>query len=48
MAGIIGTYVRCVQCHTHPYDPFTHDEYYKFMAFYNDTEDEDTEDDYPC
>jgi hypothetical protein len=30
----------------HP-DPFTHDEYYKFMAFYNDTLTK-TYDDYPC
>ncbi len=45
--ALLGTTFGCVQCHTHPYDPFTHDEYYKFMAFYNDTRDEDTEDDYP-
>ena len=45
--ALLGTTFACVQCHTHPYDPFTHDEYYKFMAFYNDTRDEDTEDDYP-
>ena len=45
--ALMGTTFGCVQCHTHPYDPFTHDEYYKFMAFYNDTRDEDTEDDYP-
>jgi Protein of unknown function (DUF1553)/Protein of unknown function (DUF1549)/Planctomycete cytochrome C len=32
----------CVQCHSHPYDPFRHDEYYKFMAFFNNTRDEDT------
>jgi len=45
--ALLGTTFACVQCHTHPYDPFTHDEYYKFMAFYNDTRDEDTYDDYP-
>jgi len=45
--ALLGTTFGCVQCHTHPYDPFTHDEYYKFMAFYNDTRDEDTYDDYP-
>ncbi len=45
--ALMGTTFACVQCHTHPYDPFTHDEYYKFMAFFNDTRDEDTYDDYP-
>ncbi|MDB5247520.1 MAG: hypothetical protein JWQ40_1914 [Segetibacter sp.] len=45
--SLLGTTFACVQCHSHPYDPFTHDEYYKFMAFFNDTRDEDTEADYP-
>jgi hypothetical protein len=45
--GLMGTTFGCVQCHSHPYDPFTHDEYYKFMAFYNNTRDEDTQSDYP-
>lgn len=45
--AILGTTFGCVQCHSHPYDPFTHEEYYKFMAFFNDTRDEDTYDDYP-
>ena len=36
-----GTTLACVQCHTHPYDPFVHDEYYKTMAFFNNTRDED-------
>lgn len=45
--ALMGTTFACVQCHSHPYDPFTHDEYYKFMAFFNDTRDEDTEADYP-
>lgn len=43
----MGTTFACVQCHSHPYDPFTHEEYYKFMAFFNDTRDEDTYEDYP-
>src|SRR6185503_9729337 len=29
------------------YDPFHHEDYYKFMGFFNNTRDEDTEDDYP-
>jgi len=45
--AIMGTTFGCVQCHSHPYDPFKHDEYYKFLAFFNNTRDEDTQDDYP-
>ncbi|WP_025764048.1 DUF1553 domain-containing protein [Dyadobacter tibetensis] len=36
-----GTTFACVQCHSHPYDPISHDEYYKYMAFFNNTRDED-------
>ncbi|MGI8635428.1 MAG: DUF1549 domain-containing protein, partial [Segetibacter sp.] len=43
----MGTTFSCVQCHAHPYDPFKHEDYYKFMAFFNDTRDEDTFADYP-
>lgn len=45
--AIMGTTFGCVQCHSHPYDPFKHDEYYKFLAFFNNSRDEDTEADYP-
>jgi mono/diheme cytochrome c family protein len=45
--GLMGTTFACVQCHSHPYDPFKHDEYYQFMAFFNDARDEDTYADYP-
>lgn len=45
--ALMGTTFACVQCHSHPYDPFKHDEYYKFAAFFNNTRDEDTYDDYP-
>ncbi|MBS1668748.1 MAG: DUF1553 domain-containing protein [Bacteroidetes bacterium] len=45
--ALLGTTFGCVQCHSHPYDPFRHEEYYKFMAFYNNTRDEDSYDDYP-
>ncbi|RMF43169.1 MAG: DUF1549 domain-containing protein, partial [Planctomycetota bacterium] len=37
----------CVQCHSHPYDPIRHDEYYRFMAFFNNTVDCDLESDEP-
>ena len=45
--ALMGTTFACVQCHSHPYDPFTHDEYYQFMAFFNDSRDEDSYADYP-
>jgi hypothetical protein len=31
----------CVQCHSHPYDPIQHEEYYKFAEFFNQTRDSD-------
>ncbi len=37
----------CVQCHSHPYDPIQHDEFYQFMSFFDNTEDHDLDDDYP-
>ncbi len=46
-AAVMGTTFSCVQCHSHPYDPFKHDEFYKFLAFFNNTRDEDTGPDYP-
>lgn len=36
-----GVTFGCVQCHSHPYDDFEHDEYYSFMAFFNNTADAD-------
>jgi hypothetical protein len=44
---LMGTSFSCVQCHSHPYDPFRHDEYYKFLAFFNNSRDEDTYAEYP-
>ena len=35
------TSIACVQCHSHPYDPFTQEEYYQLMAFFNNTQDAD-------
>lgn len=46
--ALMGTTFNCVQCHSHPYDPFQHEEYYQFMAFFNNTRDEDTWEDYPA
>lgn len=45
--GIMGTTFACTQCHGHPYDPFNHEDYYEFMAFFNNSRDEDTAADYP-
>lgn len=44
---LMGTTFACVQCHSHPYDPFKHEDYYRFASFFNNTRDEDTYDDYP-
>ena len=43
----MGTTMACVQCHSHPYDPFRHKEYFTFYAFLNNTEDHDTPNEYP-
>ena len=43
-----GVTINCVQCHSHPYDPIRHAEYYKFLAFYNTSRDADLSfNDYP-
>jgi hypothetical protein len=42
-----GVTINCVQCHSHPYDPIHHAEYYKFLAFYNTSRDADLDDDSP-
>ncbi len=44
---LMGSSFACVQCHSHPYDPFRHEEYFRFMAFFNNTRDEDTYSEYP-
>jgi hypothetical protein len=45
--ALLGTTFACTQCHSHPYDPFRHEDYYRFMAYFNDTRDEDSQGDYP-
>ncbi len=33
--SMLGLTVQCAQCHTHKYDPLTHDEYYGLFAYLN-------------
>lgn len=47
MAVWMGTTINCVQCHSHKYDPITHEEFYKLFAFFNNTEDADRRDESP-
>lgn len=42
-----GLTINCVQCHSHPYDPIRHVEYYKFLAFFNTSQDADLDADLP-
>ncbi len=42
-----GITMGCVQCHSHPYDPIKHEEFYMSMAFFNNTRDEDIPEEYP-
>lgn len=36
-----GATMSCVQCHSHPYDPFRHKDYYTSMAYFNNVVDRD-------
>ncbi len=42
-----GVTINCVQCHSHPYDPIRHTDYYKSLAFFNTQNDADVDDDSP-
>src|SRR5580692_6519077 len=42
-----GLTINCVQCHSHPYDPIRHVEYYTSLAFFNTTQDADLPEDTP-
>jgi hypothetical protein len=37
----MGTTMACAQCHTHKFDPITQEEYFRSLAFFNNTEDAD-------
>ncbi|MDZ4700708.1 MAG: DUF1553 domain-containing protein [Rhodothermales bacterium] len=43
----MGTTMACVQCHSHPYDAFRHEDYYTSLAFFNNTADRDQPDEAP-
>jgi hypothetical protein len=42
-----GLTMSCVQCHSHPYDPIRQEDYYRFMAYLNNTRDNDLPEEVP-
>ena len=47
MQAWMGLTMECAQCHNHKYDPILQEEYYKFYAVFNNTEDADRGDERP-
>ncbi len=47
LAVWMGVTMACAQCHTHKYDPFTQEEYFKLYAIFNQTQDADRRDESP-
>ncbi|CAN5332064.1 PSD1 and planctomycete cytochrome C domain-containing protein [soil metagenome] len=47
MAVWMGTTMACAQCHNHKYDPITQEEFFRFFAFFNNTQDADRTDESP-
>jgi hypothetical protein len=47
MAVWMGVTMNCAQCHTHKFDPFTHEEYFKLFAIFNQSQDADRKDESP-
>ncbi len=47
MAVWMGVTFNCAQCHTHKYDPYTLEEYFKLFAIFNQSQDADRRDESP-
>jgi len=43
-----GSTLACAQCHAHPHDPFSQEDYYRILAFFNNTADSDSGNDDPA
>jgi Protein of unknown function (DUF1553)/Protein of unknown function (DUF1549) len=43
----MGVTAGCAKCHSHKYDPISHEEYYQLFAIFNQTEDADRYDEAP-
>src|SRR5262245_46736797 len=43
----MGLTMGCAKCHTHKYDPITNQDYYRFYALFNQTEDSNRGDEFP-
>lgn len=41
------TTMSCVQCHSHPYDPFRHEAFYQSFDFFNQCQDADLDNEVP-
>src|SRR6202011_3597734 len=37
--GVLGVTIQCAQCHTHKLDPIKHEDYYRMLAFLNDSDE---------